>query len=197
MSEAVNHVGQRESYPAHSASCWLLAGAEVSGDAALLPVSHAQRPHGRSHLHLEQPAHLLLTHYSHPPETQTTGELASRYIQCWCTCKQEYLTRIINTKLRFFFFLPHTERFTLCTFMEGLLHVSTSAQHITPASCFLAPSILLLNDMLQIYTAQILIWMQHTPLDIVLGKSIGLLLLKPLPLSLIRYGCPCDCPVLL
>lgn len=63
-----------------------------------------------------------------------------------------------NTKLRcHILFPPHTERFTLCAVMEGLFQVSTLAQPVTPTPRFLVPSFLLLNDTLQIYTAQILI----------------------------------------
>lgn len=75
MSRATKkHVRQRKSHPAHPAGCRLLAGAEVPRDAALLPVPHAQRPHGGSDLHLEQPANILLDRHCWPPQTQAGGE---------------------------------------------------------------------------------------------------------------------------
>lgn len=65
---------QREDHTSHSSGRRLLARAEVSERAAVLPVSHARGPHGGSDLHLERPAHLLLPGHRQTAPPQAEGE---------------------------------------------------------------------------------------------------------------------------
>lgn len=70
-----HHVSQWEGYPSNPAGRRLLVCTQVSGNTVILPLPHAQRPHGGSDLHLEPPAHLLLPHHCHPSPAQTEGEM--------------------------------------------------------------------------------------------------------------------------
>lgn len=74
MNTHTHDASQRESPPTHSAGSGLLAGEEMSWHPAVLPVPHAQRPHGGSDLHLEQQTHILLTDHRHSAQTQAAGE---------------------------------------------------------------------------------------------------------------------------
>lgn len=65
---------QREGHTSHSSGRRLLARAEMSERAAVLPVPHALGPHGGSDLHLERPAHLLLPGHRQAAADQAEGE---------------------------------------------------------------------------------------------------------------------------
>lgn len=69
-----NNARKRESHSPHAAGRGLLACAEVSGYPAVFPVPHAQRPHDRFDVHVEQSPHLLLTYNRHFVETQAAGK---------------------------------------------------------------------------------------------------------------------------